>query len=403
MSVPDFNTIRQCLSMLPNVQFSTPLLDYRVRKLFSSQLLKVFVTAQLCGWDSLRRIEMELEADETLQQEFGCSVSASTLCRRIDQFPSDILESVFHSLLSRIKTVAGHQGNLPTNALSIIDSTNLRLPHQLADWTYVTRYRSGVKVHTKLMVLADGSSFPERVVPSTGNVSDYEGSDLLVVDPDVTYLMDRGYVCYKRMDGWLEQKSQFLIRINHHHAVKQVLEEYPTDSADPGLLRDAIVYLGGTFRSMVHPVRLVEFLDEKGRTYRIATSRFDLTAREIADLYRQRWQIELFFRWLKQHLKFAKLYSYKPQAVWNHILTAMIAYCLIFLLKMEKQFTPTTWSLLCLVRVYAFRPWSAFLEVASRSPSGKTKGRQAQNGPPKSQVLRSGNVALVKRSKKQRK
>lgn len=402
LSVSDFITIRQCLSLLPLVDFAAPCLDYRIRKLRSANLLKVFVAAQLCGWDSLRRIELEIAADPLLQQEFGCAISASQLSRRIDDFPSDVLEALFHALLSRIRATAVRQKKLPANSLCIVDSTNLRLPHQLADWTYVTRQRSGVKVHTRVVVLADGSCMPDRIVPSTGNVSDYEGSDLLVVDRDVTYLLDRGYVCYGRMDKWLEQKSQFVIRINHHHRVKQVLEESTTDAADPDLLRDAIVYLGGTFRWMKHPVRLVEFKDDKGRLYRLATSRFDLTAREIADLYRQRWQIELFFRWMKQHLKFAHLYSYKPQAVWNHILLAMIAYSLLFLVRMETRTAKTVWELLRLVRVYAFRSWGALLDLVNKRPSGKTKGRRRRQGPPKSYRPESGDVALMKQAKKHR-
>ncbi|MDG0810165.1 IS4 family transposase [Cohnella rhizosphaerae] len=388
--------------MLPLADFSAPCLDYRVRKLRCANLLKVFIAAQICGWDSLRRIELEIAADPLLQQEFGCAISASQLCRRIDDFPSCVLEALFHALLSRIHHHTVRQKKWPSAKLYAVDSTNLRLPQQLADWTYVTRSRSGVKVHTRLAILPDGNCFPDRIVPSTGNVSDYEGSDLLVVDPDATYLLDRGYVSYKRMDQWLERDCHFVLRINTHHLVKQVLEAYPTDASDPGLCRDAIVYLGGTFRWMEHPVRLVEFRDEKGRLYRIATSRFDLSAREIADLYRQRWQVELFFRWMKQHLKFAKLYSYKPQAVWNHILLAMIAYSLIFLLKMQTKANQTPWQLLRLIRVYAFRSWRGFLEAASKVPRGRTKGRQARKTPAPPLQPQHCDVALTKPSKRKR-
>ncbi|WP_276358473.1 IS4 family transposase [Cohnella caldifontis] len=403
MSVPDSTTIRQCLSLLPLADFAAPFLDHHVRKLQSAGLIKVFIAAQLGHWDSLRRIQLELEADSTLQQEVGCTVSASQLCRRIEDFPSCVLEALCHAGISRIRQTAASHKKLPKEPLFIVDSTNLRLPHQLADWTYVTKHRSGVKVHTRLAVLSDGSSFPDRIVPSTGKVSDYEGSGLLVVDPNATYIMDRGYVSYKRMDQWLVQKCRFLIRVKERHQLRQVLEEYPTDPSDPNLLRDAIGYLGSPSSSvpMEHPVRIVEFHDEQGRLYRIATSRFDLSAREVADLYRQRWQIELFFKWMKQHLKFAKLYSYKPQAVWNHILLAMIAYNLVFLLRMQTRAPKTTWEVLRLIRVYAFRSWNAFLEALSKRPSGKTKGRQKRKDPPKPLKPESCGVAIVQQPKKQ--
>lgn len=401
MSVSDLNTIRQSLSVLPLADFASPFLDHGVRKLRCANLIKVFVAAQLCGWNSLRRIANEIEADPELQQEFGCAISASQLSRRIADFPSCVLEALFHALVSRIKQTVIQQKKVPSDKLFIIDSTNLRLPYQLAEWTRVTRHRSGVKVHTRLVLLSDGSCFPDRVVPSTGNVSDYEGSDLLVVDPDATFLMDRGYVSYRRMDEWLEKNCRFLIRINGNHLVKQVLEAYPTN--DPDILRDAIVYLGGSFRWMKHPVRLVEFRDEKGRIYRIATSRFDLSAREIADLYRSRWHIELFFRWMKQHLKFAKLYSYQPQAVWNHILLAMIAYSLIFHMRMNMRAPKTVWEFLDLLRVYAFRSWEGFQHKVNQRPSGKTKGRQKRKEPPNPLKPIACGVALVKESKKKAK
>lgn len=402
MSVTDQTTLRQCLSLLPLADFQAPFLDFRVRKLLCANLLKVFISAQVCGWESLRRIQEEIAADDSLRDEFGCTISASQLSRRIDDVPSCIIEALFHALLSRIHQTAARQKKFPSNKLCIVDSTNLRLPHKMADWTYVTKHRSGVKVHTRLVVLNDGSCLPDRVVPSTGNVSDYEGSDLLVVDPDATYLMDRGYVSYRRIDKWLEQKSRFVMRINHHHLVKQVLEEYGTDPQDPSLFRDAIVYLGGTFRSMKYPVRLVEFQDDKGRMYRVVTSRFELSAREVADLYRQRWQIELFFKWMKQHLHFAKLYSCKPQAVWNHILLAMIAYCLMFLVRMQTRTSKTIWEFLRLVRVHAFKDWSQFLNALNKSAARTSKGRQKRKDPRKPLEPQSCGVALVKPSKKQR-
>lgn len=403
MSVQDSTTIRQCLTLLPLEDFVAPCLDYGVRKLQSVALIKIFIAAQLCGWECLRRIEAEIEADDTLQQEFGCTISASQLSRRINGFPSYVLEALFHSLGSQIMQMAASQKKLPREPLYAVDSTHIRLPFQLADWAHVSQKSCGVKVHTRLVVLSDGSCIPDRVVPSTGNVSDYEGSDLLVVDPHATYIMDRGYVSYRRMDRWLVQESRFVIRINHHHLIKQVLEAYRTDPQDPNLLSDSIVYLGGSFRWMEHPVRVVEFKDETGRVYRIATSRFDLSPREVANLYRQRWQIELFFKWMKQHLKFAKLYSYQPEAVWNHILLAMIAYSLMFLLRMQTQVSKTTWQVLRLVRVYAFRKWTSFLKVLNKRPTGKTKGRRPRTEPLQTRKPENSDVALVKESKTQKK
>ena len=285
-----------------------------MRKLFCANVISIFVAAQLCKWESLRDIHYQIEAHDSLQDMFGCTVSPSQLSRRINDVPSQYVESIFHSLLSQIQQKAAQRGNLPSQKTFIVDSTNIRLPHQMADWTHVTQFRSGIKVHTRLVVHKNGDVYPDRIVPSTGNVSDYEGSDLLVVEPDATYLMDRGYVSNRRMDEWTEKNVRFIIRLHDRHVLKQVVEEKETPAGDPGVLRDAIVYMGSENHRMAHPVRLVEFLDDQQRVYRVASTRFDLSAREIADLYRRRWQIELFFKWMKQHLKLGKLYGYKPNS-----------------------------------------------------------------------------------------
>lgn len=403
MTVMDLCTIRQCLSALPLADFSAPCLDYRVRKLYCAQLLKIFITAQLLGWDSLSRIEAELAADPELQLEFGCSISASQLSRRISDFPSCVLEALFHALLAKVHRLAAEQRKVPNNKLFIIDSTKLKLPQKLSSWTIVDRRHCAVKVHTRLVVLANGETFPDRIVPSTGHVSDYEGADLLVVDPDATYIMDRGYVCYSRMDAWIAGNRKFIMRLNKRLLVKQVLHEEATDPADPLIKRDAIVYLGHAKAGMHSPIRVVEFLDEQGRLYWIGTTRYDLSAREIADLYKQRWQIELFFKWMKQHLKFARLFAYKPEAVWNHILIAMIAYALLFLIKMKNEVPQTIWQFLRLLRVYAYRDWNSFLTAASKRPSGKTRGRRKREGPPPPYIAETCDVALIKVGRKSRK
>ncbi|MBB6675529.1 IS4 family transposase, partial [Cohnella nanjingensis] len=397
MSVSDLCTLRQCLSLLPLTDFSAPLLDYRVRKLSCANLLKIFLSAQLCGWESLARIETEIAAHTELQTEFGCTVSASQLCRRIDDFPSCVLEALFHALIARTKHVADQSGKLAAQQMFVLDSTKLTLPQKMSNWTYVDRNHCAVKVHTRIVVLANGETIPDRITPSIGHVSDHEGADLLVVDPDATYLMDRGYVCYWRMEDWIAHNRKFVMRLNTRLIIHQVLHEDACDPADPLLLRDAIVFLGKGKHLMKAPIRLVEFKDEQGRLYRIGTTRFDLSAREIADLYRQRWRIELFFRWMKQHLKFAKLFAYKPQAVWNHILIAMIAYVLLYLVRLMKQIPQTLWQTLRLLRVYAFRSWDDFVKAASKRPTGQTRGRQKRERPPPPYIAESCDVAIVSR------
>jgi hypothetical protein len=396
----DFPVIRQCLSFLPLQDFVSPVLDYRTHKLTAAKLIKIFVSAQLLQWPSLSYISDTIRAESTLQQEFELSsIHKSQLSRSINQLPVEVTEALFRSV---VQQVCSHLPSRTEGMLALIDSTNIHLPFHLADWTKVTKHRSGIKVHTRLMIINKDTAYPDKIVPSLGKISDYEGSDELVVDSDVTYVMDRGYVCYKRMQRWAADKLSFVIRVsNHHHA--EVQEERPLDPQTPHILRDAIVIMGKNAKTtMKEPLRLVEFQDSQGRFYRLATTLWDLSAAEVAEIYRQRWLIELFFKWMKQHLKMARLYSHQPEAVWNHVFLALVAYGLTFLMKQETGTKKNMWSLLQLVRVYALKGWKAFQEEMKREPSRTSAGRRKREGPAPSRKVRASEVVMGKRTKQEK-
>lgn len=398
----DYPVIRQCLSFLPIQDVCTPLLDYRTHKLTAAKLIQIFVTSQLMQWPSLQYIEDAIRADSTLQQEFELSsISKSQLSRSMNQMPVEVTEALFRSVVNQIQSRLASR-TAGSHPLALIDSTNIRLPFHLADWTKVTKHRSGIKVHTRLQVIDKGTVYPDKIVPSPGKVSDYEGSDWLVVDPDVTYVMDRGYVCYKRMQRWVDDQLSFVIRVNtHHHA--EIEEESPIDPQTPHIVRDAKVIMGKNAKTtMTQPVRLIEFHDEQGRFYRLVTTRWEISAAEVAEIYRQRWLIELFFKWMKQHVKLARLYSYQPEAVWNHLFLSLVAYGVTFLMKQEMGTKKTMWQVLMLVRVYALKRWKQFHYEMTRKPSRTSAGRRKREEPPPSRKVRASEVVMVQRAKKEK-
>ena len=124
--------------------------------------------------------------------------------------------------------------------------------------------------------------------------------ELVVIDSDVTYVMDRGYIDYRQMDGWVLSRIDFVLRLTKRNKVR-VIEMHPIVLGS-NITLDARVKLGSRFRRMEQEVRLVEFVDETGREYRVVTTRWDLSAEEIAEIYKSRWLIELFFKWLKETL-----------------------------------------------------------------------------------------------------
>jgi hypothetical protein len=358
------------------------------------------VTAQLARWESYSDITESLDEHKILQQIIQCpSISHSQLSRRMEDLRPTILLRLFHRILDDVhsSTELKHEF-AKKDKLYVIDSTCIRLPTNLADWAQISPHRSGVKVHLRAVILQNGKILPDEVLPSTLTVSDNEGADVLVTEEGATYVMDRGYVCYRKMDNWQRAGVHYVIRL-YHHKVATVVEERKLDANDPGIIRDTIVTLGAKKGKQTEvPVRLIEFEDEKGRVYRLATTRMDLTARQIADLYRERWKIELFFKWLKGHLKFAKLYSYKPQAVWNHILLAMIAYSLVYLLKTRMKATRTVWDVLRSIRIRMFGKWKRFVAWIRR-PIHSHKKRAYASRPHRTYEAKTGGVAHVKVSK----
>lgn len=401
MSVLDNQVIRQCLSYLPLQDFTAPILDYR-KQLKTVNLLKIFITGQLLAWDSLGTMAKTLRSDETYQSEFDIeSINKSQLSRRIREVPLEVTQALFEAVVAMIQARASHVSHVNQSKLSLalVDSTSLRMPPKLGDWAYVTKKQNSVKVHTRLMVIDTQTTYPDQIITSTGNVSDYEGSDQLVVDSDVLYVMDRGYVCYKRMEKWATGKIDFVVRIaNHHYA--EVLSERKIPANEPRVMRDATVILGNQPKTrMKTPVRLIEFKDERERFYRIATTRHDLSAAALMEVYRNRWLIELFFKWLKQHLRFAKLYSYQPEAVWNHIYLALVAYGLAYIVKQEAETKQSVWQITRLIRIYAVKPWERLLDEIERKPSKYSKGRR-KKGPPEPIKVDDTPGVIIRQPKK---
>lgn len=252
-------------------------------------------------------------------------------------------------------------------------------------------------MHTRLVVASPDVSYPDKVVPSNGKVSDHEGGDLLIEVSDATYVMDRGYMDFYRMNQWIKDNIKFVVRLKGQFHSKTIeIYEVPEGS---NIVSDAKVILGSTGK--MKPIRLVEFLDNEGRQYKIATTRWDLSAAEIADIYKNRWIIELFFKWVKQSLRFVKIWSTMPQGIWNQMFIAMIAYILILMVKLKTNSNKTLKTILTYVRTYLYQAWERFIKAIERRPKKTSKGRQKVPDKPKKEI-NFGSIALVNLEKKKR-
>lgn len=392
------NTLCQCLSLIPfedMPRFEIYRLDRGPRKLKVASLCKTFIAAQLRDWRSYGEMEEGLWADEAFRQELGIeSISGAQLSRRIAQLSTEFLQNLFLLTVAKVqKLCKGFKGVTDSiGKLSLVDSSSFTLPTNLCNWAYVEKDWTGVKVHVRFCVESPDVAYPDAIVPSTGTVHDLKGARQLVVNSDTTYVFDRGYVQYKQMDEWIENKIHFVMRITKRNKAN-VIESYPVKPGS-SILFDGRVRMGSSFRSMKKEVRLVHFVDNKGREYRVVTTRWDLSAEEIAEIYRNRWLIELFFKWIKQHLPATKVHCTKPQGIWNEMFLAMIGYLLSLYVKLSLETDKTQFQILCLIKLYAQQKWEKFTKALSRKPSRSSRGRQVTGSLPRVTELTS-EVAIV--------
>lgn len=397
-NIHNLKAIRQCFSYISDENFRLPFSDHRVHKLTTLKCTKLIIASQLAKWDSYNQISRELRTSDVLQESLDLkSISPSQISRRLKEMPTEIFETLFLQLIGRVKSLTPITCS-KIGPLRVIDSTCLKMPATLANWAYVSGKATQIKIHVRVLALPKGAVIPEKAIPSTGNVSDYETMDLLTENDGTIYVMDRGYVKYEQFDKWLENNVRFVNRINDTNRVWRVEQEL---AVPPGtkIVRDAIVQLGSTFRQTNRTLRLVEFLDDLGRKYRIATSCLELDATEIADIYRQRWLIELYFKWMKQHLRLVKLYSYEPQGVWNQIFLALITYAIAMLIQLQSGTKLSLWDVLQSLRSCWYKPWEIVEAELHPKPGRDSRGRQKKTIDKKPPPQLKTSVGIMKESK----
>ena len=348
--------------------------DKYVKKLHTLAYLLIFMDAQLQQRDCLRTIVTELQSNEAFQTELGiASISTSQLSRKNNKLSSEVLQSMFADLVLKIsersRPVSGRIGTV-----KLLDSTTMSLCLSKYKWATYRKTKSGVKLHLRVTFCDPETVYPEKAVLTPAKPADRTQMDALIDETGATYVFDRGYVDYKKYDHYCREGIFFVTRLKDN-AVVETLSEFPV--AENSLIhRDQMVRIGKGKKRMEEALRLIETTDLKGKLIRIISNRFDLTAEEISELYRNRWKIETFFRWVKQHLKLTRFYGEQENAVWNQILICLIAYSLQLLMKMELGTTKSLLDLSRLLISMLYQPWKTFREAVFRKPTRTSKGRQ---------------------------
>lgn len=268
-------------------------------------------------------------------------ISASQVSRLLPSIPTDVLAETFAALLNQIKI---EKQVTTSNALRLIDSTTISFSAKAYEWAVFRKTKHGIKIHLNYCYTDNGSMYPESFTITNAKEHDVNQLENLIDTQGPTYVFDKAYIKYDLMDYFTENQYYFISRLKDNAIVTILREDIAPPADQPfasQVIADQRVQLGKPETYQTKEYRLVTYLDNKGNIYKFITNRFDLPPEKIAEIYKNRWQIELFFRYIKHQFKITKMYSTKEQGVKNQVYLILIAILLFELVRLRTR-SPNT-------------------------------------------------------------
>jgi hypothetical protein len=308
--------------------------------------------AQFSGRSSLRDIVSNLSAQAARLYHLGTgNVSRSTLSRVNESQPYTLYEALFHKLLSRCQGVAPKHGFRFGNKLYSLDSTTIDLCLSVFPWAKFRRAKGAVKVH---IGLDHDGLLPSFVSISDGKKHDITVGRVLEFPADSIVVMDRAYTDYTWFKA-LNDKGIFFVTRQKRNATYRIIERREVIKSKGLTCDQTILITGAKAKTCPIPLRRIGFRDaETGKHYVFLTNNFHLAAKTIADIYKSRWQIELFFKCIKQNLKIKSFVGTSKNAVMTQIWIAMCAYLLLAWIKFSSQIDRSLQQMIRLLQLNLF-------------------------------------------------
>jgi hypothetical protein len=238
------------------------------------------------------------------------------------------------------------------DAVYALDATTIDLCLSLFDWAHFRRAKGAVKLHTMLDLRGN---IPAFIHVSDGKMHEVNVLDFLPTEPGAFYVMDLRYLDFARLHTLSQTGASFVIRAKHNNRLRRVYSA--ANNRQAGVICDQTVTFTGYAAQRHYPdhLRRIRFKDPKtDRTLVFLTNNFLLPPLTIAALYRNRWQVELFFKWIKQHLRIKKFMGNSENAVKTQIWIAVSTYVLIAIIKKKHQIEPSLYTLLQILSVSVF-------------------------------------------------
>lgn len=366
----------QLMDFIPQYAFRKAVERYkgnnRVRKFSCWDQFLCMAFAQLTYRESLRDIETCLRSLSSKLYHVGLRkghIARSTLADANERRPWQIYHELALALIERARVLYRNDKLLIDleSALYAFDSTIIELCLSLFPWAHASVYqksRAGIKLHTLLDL---HSQLPIFAKVTAANVNDVRMLDELTIEPGAHYIMDRGYMDFARLKRIDNAGAFFVIRARDRLRFQRIYS-HPVKKA-LGIMADQTIVFDVYLSHQRYPdqLRRIRYFDaEHERTFIFLTNNFLIDALVVTKLYRSRWQIELFFKWIKQHLRIKSFYGTSPNAVRTQIWIAVSIYCLVAIVKKELRLEKySLYSILQILSVSLFEKESIYQALTS--------------------------------------
>jgi hypothetical protein len=330
--------------------------DKGVRSLSCAEQFRAMAFAQLAYRESLRDIEacLLVQAAKLYHRGFREPVARSTLADANESRDGRIGERFAGRLIIQARELyLGEDLGLElSNTVYALDSTTIDLCLSVFPWAHFRTTKAAVKRHTLLDLKG---SIPRFIHISDGKLHDVHVLDLLEKEPGAIYVMDRGYVDFARLHALHLAGAFFVTRAKSNIKGRRVYS-MPTDRTT-GVICDQRIVLDGVYTWKDYPAQLrrARFNDpETGKTLIFLTNQMTLPAMTVCALYKNRWPVELFFKWIKQHLRIKKFFGTSENAVKTQIWMAVSVYVLVAIIKKKRQLDASLYTLLQILSATLF-------------------------------------------------
>ena len=344
--------------------------DRYVKSMTCAEQFRVMAFAQLTYRESLRDIEVCLSAQSAKLYHMGLrqEIKRSTLADANEARDWRIHAAFAEHLIAHARKlyIDDSIGFELANTAYALDSTTIDLCLSVFPWAPFRTTKAAVKMHTLLDLRGN---IPTFIHISDGKLHDANVLDVLVPEPGAIYVMDRGYVDFERLHAMHQASAFFVTRAKSNTRLRRVYSAQV--DRDTGIICDQTVALVGYYSRRDYPVHLrrIRFKDpESGKTLVFLTNNFALPAQTICALYKARWQVELFFKWIKQHLRIKKFYGTSENAVKSQIWIAVSVYVLVAIVKKRLNLDASLYTLLQIFSLTLFEKMPIQQAFAGNDP-----------------------------------